>query len=227
MSFLSRKKDCRILTVMDKDKNMKNCYLCGKTKNITKDHVPPKSFFSKPRPRNLITVPCCRICNQEFSKDEEAFRIFAAGDINRSYEGGKIWEEKVMGSTFKRSPKLRKNVIDCLGSIPIQTNTGLKGTLPYLVIPVDRVNNFLVKMTKGFIYHFYPNLKRNEFVFEVTQLNKNAKGVQEAISMLYADKRGKNTFDFWRGISPETGDGLWIYTFYNAQTFMINHKLNP
>lgn len=37
-------------------RRVENCYLCGATDGLTDDHVPPKSFFPTPRPKNLITV---------------------------------------------------------------------------------------------------------------------------------------------------------------------------
>lgn len=50
------------------------CIYCGSNKDLTKDHIPPKSFFSSPRPSNLITVPSCKICNNEYGKDDERIR---------------------------------------------------------------------------------------------------------------------------------------------------------
>ena len=50
------------------------CIYCGRQKATTKDHVPPKSFFTKPRPAKLITVPCCKVCNRTYGKDDERVR---------------------------------------------------------------------------------------------------------------------------------------------------------
>src|SRR4051812_40316879 len=76
------------------------CYLCQKRPATTKDHVPPKSLFPKPRPSNLMTLPCCFPCNNRFSKHEEYFRLFASSCINRSAQGHNIWNEKVVPSTL-------------------------------------------------------------------------------------------------------------------------------
>src|SRR5713101_9098895 len=51
------------------------CAYCGKRRELTRDHVPPSCLFSKPRPSDLITVPCCGPCNGELSKHDEYFRI--------------------------------------------------------------------------------------------------------------------------------------------------------
>lgn len=49
------------------------CVYCGKQGPVTRDHVPPKGIFAKPRP-DLITVPSCKDCNQDASKDDQYFR---------------------------------------------------------------------------------------------------------------------------------------------------------
>ena len=51
----------------------KSCIYCGNTEDLTKDHIPPKTLFPKPRPSNLITVPCCKNCNGSFSLEKDLF----------------------------------------------------------------------------------------------------------------------------------------------------------
>ena len=75
------------------------CYSCGKQlcghnnckkKQIceiseTLDHIPPKGLFEQNKgypniisnpEKNKITVPCCRECNNTYSKDEENFLLY-------------------------------------------------------------------------------------------------------------------------------------------------------
>jgi hypothetical protein len=52
------------------------CAYCGSIAVVTRDHIPPKLIFSKPRPNNLITVPACPTCHSTTtSKDDEYFRL--------------------------------------------------------------------------------------------------------------------------------------------------------
>lgn len=53
---------------------MAECVYCGTSDPRTNDHVPPKCLFPKPRPHNLITVPCCEGCREGTSLDDEYFR---------------------------------------------------------------------------------------------------------------------------------------------------------
>lgn len=53
------------------------CFNCG-APSETRDHVPPKGVFPAPRPKQLITVPACRKCNNSTKLDDEYFRWFVA-----------------------------------------------------------------------------------------------------------------------------------------------------
>lgn len=48
------------------------CTYCGVQPGTTRDHVPPKSLFARPRP-SLVTVPCCEACRSTQSLDDEYF----------------------------------------------------------------------------------------------------------------------------------------------------------
>lgn len=50
------------------------CVYCGSEAN-TRDHIPPKRIFSKPRPNILLTVLSCRKCNSSFQLDDEYFDV--------------------------------------------------------------------------------------------------------------------------------------------------------
>lgn len=57
---------------MSKSRRKQICTYCGERAGTTRDHIPPKGLFAKPRP-NLITVPCCELCRESQSLDDEYF----------------------------------------------------------------------------------------------------------------------------------------------------------
>ena len=69
-------------------KNLPNiCYECGATldkESLTKEHVPPKSFFPKSDRDSLITVPACVKHNGGKSDDDEYF-FHSSSRSPRSY----------------------------------------------------------------------------------------------------------------------------------------------
>jgi hypothetical protein len=50
------------------------CVYCARRPGKTKDHVPPKCLFLRPRPSNLVSVPCCEKCRRAQSADDEYFK---------------------------------------------------------------------------------------------------------------------------------------------------------
>ena len=83
---------------------IKWCYLCRATENLTRDHVPPENLFPKPKPSNLITVPCCKTCNEGFSKLDEQFRAFVSSAANVTEIGKMVMRSYVFGGCLKKSP---------------------------------------------------------------------------------------------------------------------------
>jgi hypothetical protein len=59
--------------VSEENSNKQVCVYCGLNSADTRDHIPPRSFFSEPRPSDPITVPACESCNKGAGKDEEFF----------------------------------------------------------------------------------------------------------------------------------------------------------
>ena len=79
--------------------NRKECVYCGAFKPETVDHVPPRSLFLRKAPQNLITVPCCSKCNQEFAKDDDYVRL-----VFTTMEG--YWQPGSLTNCFPPLPDL-------------------------------------------------------------------------------------------------------------------------
>jgi hypothetical protein len=202
------------------------CYLCGSITRLTRDHVPPKSFFPPPLPKNLITLPCCEECHKPFSLEDEVFRIWVAAANGRSQAGDWIWQNRVINSSFKRSSKLEKHVASHAkilnlnlpaGPVPVST----------LSIPDNRANIFLHRITKALLTYFYSeyNFRNDEFqTYCVAPIPKHAASIQALIKVCRHDSRGDGVFDFWHSITVEKNGGCWIYRFYDAAWLVVIHK---
>lgn len=200
---------------------MRNCYLCNSTKNLTKDHIPPKNLFPFPKPANLITVWCCKECNGKFSLIDESFRVFTSSVINRSKSGEWIWNNKVMESSFKRSPKLKQATIKSLITIQAEIN-GIKVQESGITYPVEKTKEYLVRLTKGFTRYFNPEIDYSHAKFEVSKIIPN----QQIIDMLYQKffyvEKGNGVFRMWRMFVKDMGvKSVWVYVFYDGLMFMI------
>lgn len=207
---------------------MKACYLCGGIAD-TRDHLPPKSFFPKPAPVNLITVPCCTSCNNQLSTLDETFRVFASTEENRSQAGRRILQEKVFspnsvkGSAFREIAKTLRDVEISIG--------GRKETKHKLSLDFGKAKDFLVRLTKGFIFKFYPDLHSRtgyfhvEYLSDPNETNPMIEHVKSRISAMQMQDIGRDVFTFWR--DADGPGSIWIFRFYGAATFLVSHSTVP
>src|SRR5262249_25691972 len=85
------------------------CYRCDDA-GITKEHVPPKSFFPEShRGDNLVTAPSCKKHNNHLSQDVEYVRNIIATSIQIN-DVGLSHEDKVIRS-YTKSPGLAKKAL--------------------------------------------------------------------------------------------------------------------
>src|SRR5438270_11772363 len=88
----------------------KKCYRCNED-SVTREHVPPLSFFPTEHRNNLITVPSCRLHNNDNSKDVEYVRNIISMSRSANIVGSKYFWSKGFRS-LKRSPKLLKRTFN-------------------------------------------------------------------------------------------------------------------
>lgn len=200
------------------------CYLCGKAEPETRDHVPPKGFFNDPKPDNLITVPCCEACNRSYAKDDEAFRFFVSVAEGISPAGRWVQENKSLKNTLKNNPKLVEHIKSSMGTV---LRAGR--LVDTLSIPADRGNRFLVKLTKGLLAHYYPNIDRNALEYRAISIvgdRLNDPNLDVLRDASVYDSRGQGVFQFRRLVYEVTGTGVWMCVFYDASLFLVWHGRN-
>lgn len=52
------------------------CVYCRSSKDLTRDHIPPRSIFPPPRPTDLMTVHCCLECHEQFTENDAHLRNY-------------------------------------------------------------------------------------------------------------------------------------------------------
>lgn len=152
------------------------CVYCFNNPGMTQDHVPPKSFFPRPRPSDLITVPCCQQCNQGAGKDEEFFlATFMFSEAGATPTGEQLWAEK-LDRMYQKNLGLRKTIARGLSHKQVWTPTGLY-LGRHMTIKVDhpRLERVVEKIVRGLYYYEYGNpLPANTEVMTIF-LNTEAK----------------------------------------------------
>jgi hypothetical protein len=202
------------------------CYLCGKTDLITNDHVPPKGFFPEPRPSNLITVPCCSRCNNSFSKDDEAVRTWLCAIIGSTPAGEWILQNKVVPGIMTRSPAFREGFLSSMKDTKLLTEEdGLIDVVSF-TFDYDRVERFVVRITKGLLSFYHPDYDYSSDNFDVRYVEptrENLNKLDSVKNILRYDYRGDGVIQYRFGLTDTKLSGLWIIVFYGATIFLVHH----
>lgn len=134
----------------------KICAYCGRTDELTKDHVPPKTIFGKPRPTDLITVVACRECNNANSMDEEYFRLkLCMGEQVGDDAVARNNREVVFRSlTRSQASRLKKSFIADTHRVELRTPSGIyTGTSFAFDVDLERIFRVVAKIVRGLYFH--------------------------------------------------------------------------
>lgn len=142
------------MRVTDTRRDRSRCIYCGRTDNLTKDHVPPKNLFPESRPSDLITVPACGACNKLYELDDEYYRIAITVLGEEAPTAAALWREKVVRGTFKRSPALKSSVLRTLDSMELRTPAGLYvGQTPTVKFDAHRFDRVTRRIITALHWH--------------------------------------------------------------------------
>ena len=206
----------------------KSCIYCGSKENMTVDHIPPKNLFPEPRPADMLTVPCCKKCNESFSKDDEYFRTALVSHASVCSDPNvQIVNEKLFRSVRRpEAAGLARAIYNSLRVVEIKSPGGIcLGISPVMVVSSDRINRVINRIARGLFYiiHGYPIPSE----YEVTCVYKD-----EAFSMpgefIAPWERfweqpvtiGENIFNYSYAICIDDPNGmLFVYWFYGKLWF--------
>jgi hypothetical protein len=207
--------------------NRTQCYLCRAPVDprVDRDHVPPRGFFPVPKPNDLITVPCCRSCNQSWSKDDEAIRAIFAGAMAASPAGQRIMTDKVIRGTVARSPAFREQLLSQIREIEIILG-GEPHILPAMTVPDDRVNPFVVRVAKGILAFFHPQVDYHSHDFHVRPIVPDQSTLAKLAPILQHsqyDRRGDEVFQVLHCITDTARGGFCLQGYYGAVWYLVFH----
>jgi hypothetical protein len=201
--------------------SMKQCYLCGeilvRKKNLSKDHVPPDCIFPSEKPRNLITVPCCTICNGKYGRLDERMRNFFAilADKN-SREIGDIARRVVL-----RSSKLSAEFYSRTRPYPwLADSAGDARRLFFF--DDEELNPWLVRIAKGLFYHRNGFRLSDTAVFQVGKLPEVKPPRSEAFPL---EEGLQLRPHFAYGVLQDVekaGTDFWVLVFYDHLVFTVD-----
>ncbi len=104
--------------------------------------------------------------------------------------------------------------------------------LPLSYYPDERGDRFMIRLTKGFIRHFYPEYNYSNDKFEVQCAKPfNVKEWEHWRNILMIlenthDSRGDGVIDFWHRLPDGDEVGAWVFLFYHAALFVVFQTKN-
>lgn len=209
---------------MKNSDNPMTCVYCGNKQASTVDHVPPKCFFPKPRPSNLITVPACWRCNVALEKDEEFFlATFMFSEAGRTPAGKALWTEK-MSRVYFRGRGVGNTIRKRMKRVAITTPCGIYYREGFaLDIDYKRLENVVIKIVRGLYYHEYREALIKDIAVVCQWLNTPSfiEGARPHVENLpFAKTQWPGIFEYRFGRSETAPENsLWLMQFFNFATF--------
>ena len=135
---------------------VKECVYCGSTENLTKDHIPPKNLFAKPRPSNLITVPSCASCNGGFQLDDDYFWMIMHTRMETGGHPELTRTKAKFISSLNRmeSARYKRAILNSMFLAELVTKSSLYvGTATAFRVDGERLNKVASRIIKGLFYY--------------------------------------------------------------------------
>ena len=107
-----------------KSRHSNICVICGKHPTTSRDHIPPRCIFPKPRPSDLITVPACDGCNNKLSGLDEEFKVAIGLQAGHGPKGEHLFRDQTC-RTIDHNRRLRRQLMADTQEIELRTPEGL------------------------------------------------------------------------------------------------------
>src|SRR5690242_15786461 len=104
-----------------------SCVYCGALGEVSRDHVIPLTLFTRPYPPNLITVPCCLVCNNGKSRDDDYLRDMLVCDLfaEQSPTAKQVLEQRTLRSAARGKSVLARDTRASGAITPLYSNGGV------------------------------------------------------------------------------------------------------
>lgn len=202
--------------------NKKNgiCYICGKNKAITKDHIPPKCIFPESLKQfnvRKITVWACKSCNNTMSKIDEQVRDYLSVCIFTGFRE-EMWQKakKKLINVPKVREEMIKNMIEVTKTkIPQKY---IKNGATHAIILPKNFDEFIKRLFKGFHSHFTDVIITNDFYINIWQYPKESiDGYLKYVNCHYIIK---DVLVLFGAISPDKKMSIWWLQIYNNPLYI-------
>ncbi|MBO6621906.1 MAG: hypothetical protein JJ892_08780 [Balneola sp.] len=142
------------------------CIYCGNLEELTRDHIPPKNLFPKPRPSNLITVPCCKPCNNSFSLDDEYMQVMFSlkYNVHEKETVKRNWPKILRNLSRIESDGFYQSIMNGVKDFDVKTKSGVHlGKISTYEIDYKRITNVSDRIVQGLYFETKNNILPSEY----------------------------------------------------------------
>jgi len=214
--------------------SLESCCYCGQQLGVTRDHIPPKNLFPKPRPANLITVPACEECHSDaWSKDDEYFRlkVCLSAEAGGHPEAQKVADKALLRLLRPQASRFRAQIKKDTSERWIRSPSGIYGkALAYEADP-DRIDSTIARVTRGLHFHecgerlsvdarikVFSRCRR--YPARLLQVLERDIGI--TLAALPAKVIGDGVFSYRFSFEKkkDVEEAAWAFTFYGGMPFL-------
>jgi hypothetical protein len=192
------------------------CVICGKNPATTRDHIPPKGIFPKPRLSDLITVPACRPCNKSTSDLDEVFKVFMGIAGGHGPEGERMFKEQT-AHTLQHNLRLKREISNTLRNVWVKTSGGIiLGKKPAVLLNSKAHDQIIEKTIRGLHFHHTGNILGDQADISINwHYSLTEKMYKMSINWM-SGVVGKGQFIYKFFTHPkEPLASVWIFQFFN------------
>jgi len=196
---------------------------------VTRDHVPPKNLFAKPRPSDLITVPSCLKCNGEFGKDDEQVRniITSLENVeNHPSVQSQLAKKRNRSLERKEGKNNLRHLTDSLKPVDLVTDTG-KVIERRIAFDLDQpvMDRFAERVTRGLLYHesdigYTVGTVKWRIAPDADDFDGMPKDMKEFLSSHKPKSIGNGVFKYIGYVYPGRPGSLWLFRFFDGFEIM-------
>lgn len=192
------------------------CALCGVNPATTRDHVPPKAIFPKPRP-NLITVPACFGCNNAASDFDDLFKVYLSmHTAENNAIARQLFTEKT-ARTLQRNQNLLKKIKRESQYVPVVNKQGKLESRLGIRWDSNAHSAVISRTIKGLYFHHTGRPMPTDCELKVQWLKEVPPEIVPMLPSLSEEVIGNNQVIYKYAISDEDArHSLWLFEFYGA-----------
>jgi len=209
------------------------CAYCGKEAFVSDDHIPPKNLFAHPRPSNLITVPSCKKCHDNTSKDDEYFLhiLSIRMDVHEHPDAKQNW--KAIFESLRRlsNYKYVKYLFNERRKVDLFSRSGLYiGDTIAVKFDMDRLCKVVNRIIKGLFFLHMGAIIPAEYtitIYPIEGLNISLRDYKKDLKDFFLKFKniepiiiGNNVFLYkYLVASDDKYSSAWLLMFYGKVMF--------